>query len=375
MKIMYVTEQIHKIGGIEKLLSIKANYLTKYNDFEVIILTSENKGLESYFYLNDKISRVELDVNYNRDEKLSSLSNIKKAIRHFKLLRNEIKRENPEVIVNCCYGFDFYFLPFLKGDRKIIQEVHASRAYQGYNNGKLSWVKNIIRSIFERRYDSVVVLSQEESNFYQSHNVRIIPNPILDSSNTGLSNTKKRKVIAAGRIDPIKGFDRLLKIWSKVGPEYKEWSLDIFGDGNREYINELNATIASYEMEHSVRILPSSKELQKELISSSIYTMTSHTECFPMVLLEAMQAKTAIIAFDCPTGPRSIIRNYKNGILVEDGNIDCFVDNLMRLMDSELKRNELVNNGLVDLEKYELSEVMSQWVDVFDGFEKKKILE
>ena len=93
--------------------------------------------------------------------------------------------------------------------------------------------------------------------------------------------------------------------------------------------------------------------------------MTSRTEGFPMVILEAMESGLPVIAYDCPIGPRTLIENEVNGYLIPDGQINLFVEKLSTLMDHSELRHQLGNNAVISVQKYQLEPIMNQWNDLF----------
>lgn len=367
MKILIVTEQIYKIGGIEKLLSTKTKYWAENKNHKIIIATTENKGNKVFFNLSKNIKHIELTVNYNREKSLISPENIIKACRHLYYLKKLICETKPDVIINCCYGYDFYFLPLVKNNSKIIQEIHSSRVYRKNEHGIISKLKSYLISTFEKKYNSIVVLSPEEADAFCSGNAVVIPNPVdVNYNNKSNYDLNSRVVIAAGRIDSIKGFDRLIDIWSDLDNTGDNWELNILGDGNLAYINYLEQKIETLGLSESVKLYPSTQNLHTELSKASVYALCSHSECFPMVLLESMQSGLPIIAFDCPTGPRNIISNNVTGILVENNNLLEYKRKLQYLMQNEKTRSELSKNAQIEVQRYNLENVMPRWDILFN---------
>jgi glycosyltransferase involved in cell wall biosynthesis len=99
--------------------------------------------------------------------------------------------------------------------------------------------------------------------------------------------------------------------------------------------------------------------------------MTSHYEGFPMVLLEAMASGLPCIAYDCPCGPRAIIQNNENGFLIENGNIDAFVQKMQLLIEDDIMREQMGHNAKNSVSKYDLETIMQQWKLLFEELIEK----
>ena len=110
----------------------------------------------------------------------------------------------------------------------------------------------------------------------------------------------------------------------------------------------------------------SSEEVNEYMIKSDIYVMTSHTECFPMVLLEASACGLPLIAFDVPVGPKALIKEGYNGYLIKDRNIDEMADKIISLFENQEKMKELGRNAKENVNQYLPDNVMKKWYDIFD---------
>ena len=103
----------------------------------------------------------------------------------------------------------------------------------------------------------------------------------------------------------------------------------------------------------------------------SIYAMTSETECFPMVLLEALSVGMPIVSYDSPTGPKHILTNNEDSFLVPYKNLDIFVEKLEELMQNESLRQKMGQKGLENAQRFSIEKVMHQWKDLFTSLTTK----
>lgn len=372
MKICIVTEQFYKIGGIERVLSHKIPYWLDIKGFEVLLITTENNSRPFYYPLPEAVKHIELGINYDRSTSLRSRINLVKAITHYKKLKNTIKCEQPDFIITCCYGFDFYFLPFIKQKSLIINECHSTRVGLQKNNVSYkSRLSKFIRERFEMLYDSMVVLSKEESETFKGKNTAVIPNPNPKVNTYEQMLPRDKVVISAGRVAPVKGYERLIDIWvNSKGPSLG-WQLHIYGDGELDYLNNLRDLINNLDAKESIVLKKSQPDIKEIMAKSEIYAMTSINECFPMVLLEAMETSLPIIAYDVPTGPRNIVKHGETGFLVEDNNKKEFVSHLNYLIEDEELRRKLGQAGEFENENYSLDTIMKKWTALFNTLKIK----
>jgi glycosyltransferase involved in cell wall biosynthesis len=377
MKIVYYTDQTYLHGGIEKILSFKANYLSNLKEFEVTILTNEQKKNKPCYEFYDNIKHVDLNINYVRE--LSNLhpKNFIKIFNNFFKLKSFLNKYKPDVLVVCNYNFDYFFIPFINKNKTLkIREMHDSRYYPTI---KRKSNKSLIRKLIykfsdyiENKYDYFVVLSNDEREYYTGNNVKVIPNFIPKLKTRIIQPFKERKniVISAGRICSVKGFDQLINAWKFVADKNKDWKLHIYGDGDKDYVKFLNELIISFSLQNWIKLKGSTTKLPEKMAEASIYVMSSVTECFPMVLLEAMQVELPIVSFDCPHGPRNIITHENDGFIVKNKDIIALSDQINLLIKNQDLREKLGRNAGHNVKKFNEKLVMNDWIKLFKHNEK-----
>lgn len=375
MKILFNTDQIYLHGGIEKVMATKANYFASLPDFEVIILTTEQKNNRACYTLDRRIKQIDLGVNYNRTKSYFSLVNLKKVFTHFYLQKKMFKKLQPDVIISANYNFDHFWLAFIVPEKtKVIKEIHSS----GYLSpklrknstfvGKWKWKFN---DYILSKYDSIVVLNEDEKEYQMSNNVVVIPNPI--EIPTIQAALEKKQVIAAGRIAPVKGFDQLIDAWKLVHRKQPEWQLHIYGDDYAETVQSLHLKINQNNLVQTVFLKNSVSNLSQTMIDYSIYVMSSVTECFPMVLLEAKSVGLPIVSYDCPNGPRHIVENNVDGLLVENQNAEALANSLLKIIEKKDMRQNFGRLAKENSSKFGTLLIMNQWMNLFKKLNKIKI--
>ena len=182
-------------------------------------------------------------------------------------------------------------------------------------------------------------------------------------------NLNSKKVITVARHSYEKGLDRLLLIWEKVVEKYPDWRLEIYG----KYSADLNLEqlAQSLKINDNVSFYEPVNDINYKYLNASFYIMTSHYEGFPMVLLEAMASGLPCIAYDCPCGPRAIIQNNENGFLIENGNIDAFVQKMELLIEDDIMREQMGHNAKNSVSKYDLEIIMQRWKLLFEELIEK----
>lgn len=361
-------------GGIEKVMATKANYFAALPNVEVIILTTEQKNRTACYMLDARVKQIDLAINYNRSKSYFSAENIKKAVKHFFKQRKMLKKLQADILISPNYNFDHYWLPFIKPAKtKVIKEIHAS----GYNSptkkenssfaNKLKWKFN---DKLLSKYDFIVVLNEDEKSYQKTDNVVVIPNPIEIPKEQALLENKQ--VIAAGRIAPVKGFDQLITAWQLVHQKQPDWQLHLYGDAYADTKEQLQKQIDTCQLENVVLFKDSVSNIPNTMLDYSIYAMSSVTECFPMVLLEALSVGLPIVSYDCPNGPRHIITNDSDGLLVANQNPEALAEGLLNLIENENLRKALGKNAKINSSKFETVPVMQKWLGLFQELNKTK---
>lgn len=371
MRILFTTDQIHLHGGIEKVMSEKANWFADVCGYDVFILTTEQKKLPPCYTLSTKIILKDIGVNYHRTKSYFHPKNLLKIRQHYGAWNKIIKEINPDVLISCNYAFDFYWIPFCFKALPKIKEFHSSRFFEAQIRGAAPFykkIKYVINDFIEQRFSKIVLLNPDECSFFSAVNLEVIPNPISKSNQK--APLQNKKAIAAGRIAPVKGFENAIKAWELVVKESADWELHIYGQGEATYIQSLQAMIDSLQLENRVFIKPATADLIATMLDYSIYVMSSHTECFPMVLLESLSVGLPIVSFDCPTGPRNIIANNEDGFLVENQNSVALAEKIVLLIQNDALRKEFGDNARVDALRFQPEKVMPLWGNLFNELKK-----
>ena len=376
LKLVYITPALYMAGGVERVLTLKANYFAEHFGYDITIILTEGKDKPLFYPLSNKIKVINLNIGF---EELWSCSFVKKIFvylkkqRQFKkTLTKELMRLRPDITISLLRR-EINFLNDIKDGSRKIGELHVNRAnYRNFEANDSNFFKNLFAKFWMhslvaklKKLDRFVVLTEEDKDAWpELKNNRVIPDP-LSFLPTKYSELKERRVIAVGRYVYQKGFDLLLQAWSKIEKLYPDWQLVIFGDGDRTpYENQMKALGVD---DNRCHLNGPTSNVQHEYINSSIFVFSSRFEGFGMVLVEAMACGLPVVSFDCPCGPKDIIKDGEDGILVENGNIDLLASSLSILINDEFLRKSMSKAGQKNAQRFNIVHIAEQWRDLFES--------
>jgi glycosyltransferase involved in cell wall biosynthesis len=365
---MYLTDQFYLHGGIEKITSEKMNYLSNVIGYEVVLCTSEHRNKPLVYNLSDKVKHIDLGINYCRSISYFHPTNLIKMFKHFSYLKKCFKNEKPDIIISINYTPEQYFVTFLSKHIPKIKEFHSTGFALKKVDTIIGKLKHRLFLLFEK-YHVKVVLNDFEKDYYPFNNITVIPNFVSRKLKTEINLNRTKTIIAAGRIAPVKQFDHLILAWEKIANLHENWSVEIYGDGEDKLIRELNYLISERNIPN-IKLMGSTSILSEKMKNASIYAMTSVTECFPMVLLEAMANGLPIVSYNCPHGPAAIIENNKQGYLTETNNISIFAKKLSYLISSKSIRTKMSEEASDTSKQFQDNVVMEQWNTLFLNIKK-----
>lgn len=371
MKIVYSINSIRGLGGIQKVTLLKANALADIPQNKVYIIVTDNWMNHPLIHeLSSKITFINLQINYYKDDYKSKfhqiLSNFK-IVNHYLKLQKTISQIRPDIIISVGQS-EKHIVPLLKTNAIKIREIHFNSHYRSftYKSKIISMFLNFLDfKVMSRGYDKIVLLTKEDKDTFFPNNNKYtyIYNPVvLPKSNNNYKNSNY--VIAVGRLSVQKDFISLIKAWGIVHKECPCWKLKIVGEGPEKSI--LEKEIRKLNLYDSILLTGYSNNVKKEMSESSIFVMTSIFEGFPLVLLEAMSYGLPVVAFRCQFGPKDIIKEGENGFLIENRNIGNLSKKIILLIKNKQIRENMSHQALTQIKEFELSNIISQWIDLFN---------
>lgn len=379
MKLIYCICSLQNPGGMERVLLNKVTYIVERLHWDVTVVTTDQKGRPAFYPFPDAVRMVDLGINYTDDNGKHPLLKIagylQRRRRHRKLLTKLLMKERADIVVSL-YPSESSFIPDIKDGSKKVLELHFCKFFrlQYGRSGLLGLIDRWRTRQDEKivgKFDKFVVLTNEDKGYWgQLPNIEVIPNAAMHIGNK-YSDSTAHRIIAVGRLDYQKGFDRLIEAWALIQKhkKYKDWNLDIFGQG--EWHDMLQQMIERHGLQDNTHINRPTRDIGTEYAKSSLLVMSSNYEGFPMVMIEAMACGLPVVSFDFKCGPKDIIKDGINGLLVPNGNIDALAQAMMKIMDNDTYRKELSLNARQVVSTYSEDTVMAKWVKLFNSLVEK----
>ena len=378
-------------GGIERAVITLANNLVK-NNYEVEILSIYKLYDKVPFNVDEKVK-----ITYLMDGSIALKTDIyKKCIRKFKIISlfkelfkdykfnifklakdtilsiinvinkrrlviKNIKNSNDDVLISTRDFLNKIIGKYSRKNQLTIGWEH------NHHHGNMKYAKKIVNSVKKLNY--FVLVSNDLKEFYSNElkdtNCKCIYIPnTLDFISDKVSTLKEKRIISVGRLSKEKGYLDLLEMSKEIFKDNKDWKLDIVGDGSEREL--LEKYIKDNNLSKYVTLLGKrdSDYINNLLSESSIYLMTSYTESFGIVLIEAMNFGLPVIAFDDAEGAREIIVNNKNGYLIKDRNKNEYIKKVNELINNIDVRIKLGKEGKENSKKYDPEIVYKKWIDL-----------
>ena len=381
MKIFYFIPSIHNPGGMERTLFLKVNYLSDVLGHDVTIITTESEKYgQPYFELSNNVKVIPLLIcfsdHFSKPLIYKILSHYKKLVHYKKIVKKLLELEKPDICISLL-GKEIDFIHQLKDGSKKIGEIHFARDIrrQFIESLHKGWIWSCIGSFrtwqLERavsKLDQLVVLTQQDLVEWKlKRQIICIPNanPICSDR---FASGKDKRVISVGRLDPQKGYDRLIEAWFLVHKKHPDWTFAIYGDGYQR--DEFQKRINVLGLQAVIHLERPTQLILEEYLKSAFYVMSSRYEGLPMVLIEAMACGLPCVSFDCKCGPKDVITDGVDGILVSEGHIEGLAKEIIFLIENEDKRSAMSIQAIEKSKTFDIDKIMNQWVDLFNYITK-----
>lgn len=351
-KILYIVTDIATAGGVMSIVSKKANFLAQ-NGYSVDIMSIRVAG-KPFYPLEDTIQVL----NFSKQGK-RFLQNVITSIQ-------TINGRKYDIVISADSQYLTWVLPFFSNAKNVL-ELHQS--YDGikeYLNRKFN--SKIIVSFFSFLkkvaypfYDIIVTLTEEDKKKWGYKKTIVIPN--FHTLTVKKENSESRhSIVCVGRFHHQKGYHLLVEAWKIVTSKYPDWTLDYYGEAvNTNTLNMLK------ELSAPTTFVLKGYERNPDVLYGGYYLniVPSISESFSLSTIEAMCYGVPTISFDT-TGPRSIITNGGNGILVKSYDTVGMANEIMAIIEDRCTRKKMSDSCLKTANNYKREMIMARWERLFD---------
>lgn len=348
MKIMFYTSSLGK-GGAERVISILSNNLSVKYDIDIVVNTLKNCS----YKINDNIKLIELD---KKRTKLHFIRNIKRIFNTKKI----IQKEKPDIIISFL-PIPSYRILILKKKFSDIPVIVADRNDPAHEYKSL--INKITMTILYARANAFVFQTEQQKQYFNEkiqNNSTIIYNPIKDEFLRSSKTEKENTIITIGRLVKQKNHKILINAFSNISKNYPEYTLKIFGEG--PFKRKLQKQINKLNMSKKIKLCGITNSVKEELEKAKIFILSSNYEGMPNALIEAMAVGVPCICTNCPCGgPKELINNGVNGILIDVNNAKQLEEQINFLIINEDVRNKLSRKSIKIREKLSTSKIVQEW--------------
>ena len=353
---------VYTPGGRVRVLANLSKILSDIG-VEMHIICRQTKPGGSLPYQFDK--RVIIHhLGLGQPEKMNLWQKIKFNIKTSLMIRDLVKQYKFDIVCGL-NALPNSLLPFFVPNSKKVAYEHD--CYE-----QASKVVRLLRKIFYPFLDAVVLLTDNNASYYNFIPKRkrfVIPNSLPFVCDTP-SNCQNKRIITLGRLVQLKGYNYLLQAAVKLKQEIPDWHIDIYGSGNDEVM--LKDLAKKLQVDDFVTFNPPTKEVSKELCNSGMFVLSSRSESFGMVLIEAQECGLPIVSFDCPEGPSEVVHDGEDGFLVPLADTDALAEKIITLAKDQEMRKRFGQAAKINCQQFSPEKVGEMWMDLIAQLTKKK---
>lgn len=358
MKIMFVIKALNNVkGGAERVLVDVASGLADMGH-NVVILSFDQAGEQSFYKLSDKVKRLCLDIG-----DVGSKATVGEVLRRSIAIRKVAQKIKPDAVVAFMHSS---FVPASFGMIGTGIPVLASEHIvpDHYKSRKLEYVLFILSSFFAKK---ITVLSQtilqDYSRILHSKMV-VMENPVHPARLLAMpvgGKKEKRIILNVGRLTDQKDQETLIKAFALLADDYPNWSVRIVGEG--ELLGKLNKIVQSHGLGERIELTGATADIENEYQSSHIFALPSLYESFGLATAEAMAHGLPVLGFKSCPGTNELIINNKNGLLVDGQNrTEIFSQGIRKLISNDTLRERLGACGPESMKRFHPEGIVEKWV-------------
>ena len=351
MKIAFIISSLGS-GGAERVLSLMANYWAQKN-YRIIIITLGNS--RPFFPLADGIQIEPLSLLKNSFSVFDAIAN---NIERIKVIAKRLIKIDPDIVISFMTQTNVISTIACRIINKPI--VIAERISYDFLASR-GWAS--LRKLVYRFSTALVVQTRyDQQKYHRLANPFVINNPLNLRKVIPNNNKEEKNILAVGRLNRQKGFDRLIKAFSHLDP--KDWKLTIIGEGGER--ENLETLIKDLSLEDYISMPGTTETIENWYQKSPIFVLSSRMEGFPNVLCEAMAYGCACVSFDCIAGPNEIISDKIDGYLVKNGDIHALSARINLLINNAEERRRIGKAAMKIRDRLNIDSIMAQWDNILE---------
>lgn len=360
-KLLIYVNSMNAFGGIERVIANLSNCLSDY--YRITILVKD--AATSVYNLDSRITieTIQTPLVMDMDSRMSRiLSAPLNSVKSILKLKAYFKHNTFDIVYT---AFPMNALEVYQADRnyrsKLVNSEHAS--FYAYNK-----VYQFVKRYLYPKLRAISVPTTMDTEIYRQLGYKAVYIPHLTTYEaTEFLEKNSQTIINVGRLTSDKQQLLLLKIWQQVNKRLPShtWKLQLIGSGEEE--NNLRDFINRNELDN-VEMIPHTNRIAEYYKNAELFVFTSKMEGFGMVLLEAMSFGAPCVSFDCPSGPRDIVKDSENGYLIPCYDEELFVERICQFITKESEDKKKMQQGATDtILNWDNEKIINSWLDLFDG--------
>lgn len=370
MRITLVTPSLYSGGAERVVVSLAEGF--QLRGHQTTVITGSEKS-HDFYQLPPGVERIALGII---EHSTSQIDAIKNNLKRISTIRKAVEQSRPDVVMSHLTEFNVLtVLALLRTNYPVLITEHCDPNLISY--GKF-WSR--LRRIVYPFATRLVSVSQGVEDYFawlpEAKKIAIY-NPFFISQNSSSPveipagvNPEQKWIMSMGRLSEQKGFDILLKAFAKIAPQHSDWQLIILGEGKlRSELEQLRTRLNLTEQVVFPGRIKNPFPLMKR---AQFFVMSSRFEGFPMAHGEAMLCGLPVIATDCPSGPRELIRDGVDGILVPNRNESALAEAIERLISDPEERQRLAQSAPEVGIRFSPDKIIQDWIDLSERVIREK---
>ncbi|GAA3389727.1 glycosyltransferase family 4 protein [Streptomyces roseoviridis] len=375
MKVSFLINNIYGIGGTNRTVINLAEALSARHEVEIVSVF--RRAGTTKFEISPQVTvRALVDLRAGSgadrgadglDEPSSVVPRQEEFYAQYSRLSDEriinhLKKTDADVVVGTRPSLNLFVARFTRDSVLRVAQEHMTHLA----------IPLAVREEMARVYprlDAITTVTDADARSFMENTpiagvpVTGIPNSVPQPVVTPSDGTRK-VVVSAGRMHPVKRYDLLVRAFGQVADEFPDWQLRIYGDGAEA--GKVRALVTELGLTGRALLMGGFSPIESEWAKGSIAAVTSSAESFGMTLVEAMRCGLPVVSTDCPVGPREILRDGEDGLLVPNGDTEAVAAGLRRLMGDDALRGAMGAAALHNSARYDPTVIADRYLRLFE---------